>query len=147
MGSVATRHWSQTTSCATLRARHLDEGRCWLLELSGEADVATRRLLRDELARLLAVDRDERVVDVSNLAFCDVASAHQLLTARRSGRVALQRRHGVRAARLRPAGRAVGGAGAALPRGQPAPVSSGWRPGSVTTAWATSLSRYWLRRA
>ena len=89
MGSVATRHWSRTTSCATLRARHLDGERSWLLELSGEADVATRRLLRDELARLLAVDRDDRVVDVSNLTFCDVASAHQLLTARRTGRVTL----------------------------------------------------------
>lgn len=89
MGSVATRHWSPTTSSATLRARHLEGERFCLLELSGEADVATGRLLRDELALLLTVDRDDRVVDVTNLAFCDVASAHRLLTARRTGRVTL----------------------------------------------------------
>ena len=89
MGSVATRHWSQTTSCATLRARHVDGGCSLVLELSGEADVATRHLLREELAWLLTVGRDDRVVDVTNLSFCEVASAHQLLTARRSGRVTL----------------------------------------------------------
>jgi anti-anti-sigma factor len=72
-----------------LRARHQDEGRSWLLELSGEADVATLRMLRQELGRVLAADREERVVDLTHLAFCDVASAHLLLTARRTAGVTL----------------------------------------------------------
>ncbi len=83
MGSVvATPLWSRTVSCATLRARHLD-GDPWVLELSGEADIATMGMLRRELALLTTVDHAMAEVDVTDLTFCDVASAHLLLTARR----------------------------------------------------------------
>jgi anti-anti-sigma regulatory factor len=67
----------------TLRARHLAEGRSWVLELSGEADVATMGLLSQELAHIFSMHHEDVVVDVGNLAFCDVASAHLLLTAQR----------------------------------------------------------------
>jgi len=89
MGSVATRRWSQTRSCATLQARHLDVGPTCVLELSGEADVATLGLLRDELEQVLSTGREEVVVDLAGLAFCDVASAHLLLTARGTHSVTL----------------------------------------------------------
>lgn len=55
-----------------------------MLELSGEADIATVGLLGDELAQMATMNREEVVVDVTNLEFCDVASAHLLLTARRT---------------------------------------------------------------
>ncbi len=83
MRSVATPLWSRTVSCATLRARHRD-GAVRKLELSGEADIATLDMLKRELARLCVVHRDDAVVDLSALVFCDVASAHLLLTARRT---------------------------------------------------------------
>jgi hypothetical protein len=82
MGSVATPLWSPTRSDFPLRARHCEEGDAWLLELSGEADIATAALLRQELALLAATDRDDVVVDVTRLTSCDVASAHLILTAR-----------------------------------------------------------------
>ena len=84
MGSVATRQRTRTSSYATLRARHLDGGAFWVLELSGEADVATLGMLREELAQMVTLNREHVVVDVTKLAFCDVASAHLLLTARRT---------------------------------------------------------------
>lgn len=80
MGSVATPLWSQTRSCAGLLVRHLD-GASWVLELSGEADIATVGLLREELAHMATMSREDVVVDVSALTFCDVASADLLLTA------------------------------------------------------------------
>ncbi len=83
MGSVATTFPSRTITCATLRARHLDAEH-WILELSGEADITTMDMLRRELEHVSATHRENSVVDVSNLSFCDVASAHLLLTARRT---------------------------------------------------------------
>jgi hypothetical protein len=82
MESVASPHWSETLSCATLRARHLDAAP-WVLELSGEADIATLGLLRHELTQLVRSQCAHAVVDVSPLLFCDVASTHLILTARR----------------------------------------------------------------
>jgi STAS domain-containing protein len=84
MGSDAALPGSSTRSEATLQARHLDDGESWLLELSGEADIATAALLRHELALLATTSRADAVVDVTRLAFCDVASAHRILTARRT---------------------------------------------------------------
>lgn len=87
MGSVATHVWSQTRSCATLCARHGDCKASWVLELSGEADIATLALLRQELAHMVAVQPADVVVDVTALAFCDVASAELILAARRTSPV------------------------------------------------------------
>jgi anti-sigma B factor antagonist len=89
MGSDATGHWSQTRSCATLQARHLDEGSTGVLELAGEADLTTIDLLTNELERMLALHRENVVVDISDLSFCDSASAHLLLAARRDGSATL----------------------------------------------------------
>lgn len=83
MGSDEASCWSHTFSYATLWARHRDEGASWLLELSGEADCATRDLLRRELGRMAASGRDDTVVDVTRLTFCDGNSAHLILTSRR----------------------------------------------------------------
>ena len=83
MGSVATRLSSRTISSGTLRARHLD-GEHWVLELSGEADITTMDMLRRELAQVAVIDREDSMVDVTKLSFCDVASAHLILTARRT---------------------------------------------------------------
>jgi anti-anti-sigma regulatory factor len=58
-------------------------------ELSGEADLATMRLLRHELALLATREHADVVVDVTGLAFCDVASAELILAARRSNSVTL----------------------------------------------------------
>ena len=83
MGTVvATPLSSRTVSCATLRARHLD-GSPRVLQLFGEADIATLAMLRRELAHLAATHQEDVVVDVAGLTFCDVASAHLILTARR----------------------------------------------------------------
>lgn len=84
MGSDAALPWSPTRSEATLQARHLDDGESWLLELSGEADMATADLLQQELALLATTSRVDAVVNVTRLTFCDVASAHRILTARRT---------------------------------------------------------------
>jgi len=65
-----------------LGARHLDAVP-WVLELSGEADIATESLLRLELTQLVRSQRELAVVDVTRLMFCDVASAHLILTAHR----------------------------------------------------------------
>jgi anti-anti-sigma regulatory factor len=77
---VATPLWSRTVSSATLRARHRD-GPTGVLVLSGEADIATLAMLRRELDLLTTADHADAEVDVSDLTFCDVASAHLLLTA------------------------------------------------------------------
>jgi len=82
MESVASPHWSETLTCATLSARHLDAAP-WVLELSGEADIATLDLLRQELMQLARSQGAHAVVDVSPLLFCDVASTHLILTAGR----------------------------------------------------------------
>jgi anti-anti-sigma regulatory factor len=60
-----------------------------VLVLSGEADIATLGLLRRELELLTTVDHADAEVDLSDLTFCDVASAHLLLTARRRAPVVL----------------------------------------------------------
>jgi anti-anti-sigma regulatory factor len=53
----------------------------WVLELSGEADIATLGLLRQELAHLATTNTGEAVVDVTRLKFCDVAAAQMILVA------------------------------------------------------------------
>src|SRR5690349_10917496 len=83
MRSIATPLWSRTVSCATLRARHL-EGASRVLELSGESDIATIEMLRRELDLLTLQRPADGVVDVTSLAFCDIASAHLIVTARRT---------------------------------------------------------------
>lgn len=87
--SVATRECTRTKSYATLRVRHLDGGASWMLELSGEADIATVGLLGQELAHAATMQRADVVVDLSGLGFCDVASAELILSARRSHLVTL----------------------------------------------------------
>ena len=72
-----------TRSYATLSARHRDGGSRGVLELSGEADIATLFLLGDDLAEAVRLHPDHLVVDVSELRFCDVHSAHMILTASR----------------------------------------------------------------
>ena len=84
MGSVATHQWSRTRSCATLRARRLDAGPRWVLELFGEADIAALSLLEQELAQMARMNREEVVVDVARLAFCDVACAQLVRSVRRT---------------------------------------------------------------
>jgi anti-anti-sigma regulatory factor len=83
MGSVMTPLWSRRREYLTLRARHLDGGAFWVLELSGETDIATVGLLRQELAYLATTNPGEAVVDVSRLEFCDVAAAQLILVAGR----------------------------------------------------------------
>jgi anti-anti-sigma regulatory factor len=58
-----------------------------MLELSGEADIATLGLLKQELARVATLQRPDVVVDVTGLAFCDVASAELILATRRTNPV------------------------------------------------------------
>ena len=82
MGSVVTPSWSPALRCATLRARHRGAS-TWVLELAGEADIATELLLEHELAQLVAGCSEQAVVDVTWLSFCDIASAHLILTTRR----------------------------------------------------------------
>lgn len=69
-------------SCATLRARHHDAGGLWTLELSGEADLLTLSMLREELAHAVAMNPELLLLDVTDLRFCDVRCAHLILTAR-----------------------------------------------------------------
>ncbi len=82
MESVAAALWSETVSCATLSARHLDAAP-WVLELSGEADITTVPLLRRELTELVRSGCEHAVVDVTELTFCDVASTRLIMIARR----------------------------------------------------------------
>lgn len=90
MGSVVTfPHISRTRSCAGLRARHVDGDAFWILELSGEADVATLVMLREELAHMVASSRSCFVMDLRGLTFCDVATANMILTAQRTAPVTL----------------------------------------------------------
>jgi anti-anti-sigma regulatory factor len=83
MGSVSTPAWSPMSSSATLRALHKCREDTWVLELSGEADITTLDLLRGALGQLATIHGQDVVVDVGKLGFCDVASAHLILTARR----------------------------------------------------------------
>ena len=89
MGTIAPPTWSLTRSCATLQARHHNGGALWTLELSGEADLTTLDLLEQEIREMASTGRGDAVVDLSGLAFCDVASAHLLLTAGRENPVTL----------------------------------------------------------
>lgn len=82
-----TPHALRTRTCTTLRAAHVDLGDVWVLELHGEADVATLTMLGQELVWALRMNRDQLVVDVTGLRFCDVRSAHLIATARRPGPV------------------------------------------------------------
>ena len=81
MGVVQASVLPRTRTCASLRARHRDEGVRGVLELSGEADIATLALLRDELAEAIGRHGDHLVLDVTDLRFCDVHSAHMILMA------------------------------------------------------------------
>lgn len=83
MGSVLAPSCSRTREYLTLRTRHRDDGALWVLELSGETDIATLGLLRQELAHLASTNRGEAVVDVAGLEFCDVAAAHLIVIAGR----------------------------------------------------------------
>lgn len=83
MGSVLTPLCSRHREHLRLRTRHLDDGASWVLELSGETDIASLGLLRRELAHLASSNRAEAVVDVARLQFCDVAAAELLLVAGR----------------------------------------------------------------
>ena len=80
---LSTPVWSPMSTCATLRARHRSDGHTWVLELSGEADITTVDLMRVAVGQVSTIHGQDVVVDVSNLGFCDVASAHLILTARR----------------------------------------------------------------
>jgi anti-anti-sigma regulatory factor len=84
MGSVLTPVCSRRRGYLTLQTRHLDGGAFWVLELSGETDIATFPLLRQELAYLASSHPGEAVVDVTRLEFCDVAAAQLILVAGRS---------------------------------------------------------------
>ena len=82
MGSVSTPEWSPMSSSATLRARHQCREDTWVLELSGEADMATWGLVRMVGAQMATVTDRCIVVDVGNLDFCDVTSAHLIMGTR-----------------------------------------------------------------
>jgi anti-anti-sigma regulatory factor len=80
MGSVSTPLWSPMSSCETLQARHRSDGPSWILELSGEADTATSGVVRAFVSHMGTITDQDIVVDVSRLRFCDVASAHLIMT-------------------------------------------------------------------
>src|SRR5690349_5927042 len=82
MGVVRPPQPMRTRSSATLVASHRTHGARLVLELCGEADITTEAMLREELAEASA-NADALVVDVSALRFCDVRSAHHILTADR----------------------------------------------------------------
>ena len=82
-------HPQQTRQCATLWAGHVDDGDVWTLELSGEADIATLPMLREELAEGLRVNRARFVIDMAGLRFCDVGSAELIMSVSRSSSVSL----------------------------------------------------------
>ncbi|HYN28668.1 MAG TPA: STAS domain-containing protein [Dermatophilaceae bacterium] len=54
----------------------------WVLELSGEADIATESMLGEELAQAAGKNRGHLAVDLTGLRFCDVRSAHLIRRAR-----------------------------------------------------------------
>ena len=81
MGVVNASHAPPSRTCATLRTQHLDRGPDGVLVLSGEADLATRTMLREALAEAVAMNRERLIVDVTRLRFCDVQSAHLILRA------------------------------------------------------------------
>lgn len=89
MGVVESSAALSARSSASLAVSHRNRGGCLLLELSGEADITTRALLSEELAYAVTMNRDNLVVDVTGLRFCDVHSAHQILTACRPAQVTL----------------------------------------------------------
>ena len=89
MGALDRQFPAPAHSSATLRARQVDRGTGWALELSGEADIASLPMLTEELADAVGMGRDDLVVDVTGLRFCDVHSAHLILTARRRRPVSL----------------------------------------------------------
>src|SRR5687768_13488813 len=89
MTAVAPPRVCRASSSATLQVRHLDGGAFWVLELSGEADLATLDMLKEELAQMFAVKRQLLVIEMSKLAFCDVHSAHLIRTAQRTSPITL----------------------------------------------------------
>jgi anti-anti-sigma regulatory factor len=89
MGALDRQFPAPAHSSATLRARQVDRGTGWALELSGEADIATVTMLGQELADAVGMDREDLVVDLTGLRFCDVQSAHLIRTARRPKPVSL----------------------------------------------------------
>ncbi len=89
-GIEAQQHLPPFHSCATLRARHVDEDDVWTLELTGEADIATLSMLTEELAEGLRVDRPRFVIDIAGLRFCDVRSAELMMSVTRAASVSLR---------------------------------------------------------
>lgn len=59
------------------------------MELRGEADLSTRRILRAGLDAVQDVDQVRVIVDVSGLRFCEVHSAQMILDLAQSGRMVL----------------------------------------------------------
>ncbi|HEV7194296.1 MAG TPA: STAS domain-containing protein [Pedococcus sp.] len=64
-----------------LRARHSDRGRLWVVDLVGEADLATCELLEAELHLATGMGRESVVLDLTRLRFCDVYCARLILAA------------------------------------------------------------------
>lgn len=64
-----------------LRATHADHGPVWVVDLLGEADLATWDLLEQELDRAARMDRDKVVLNLTRLRFCDVHCAQLILAA------------------------------------------------------------------
>ena len=89
MGTLDRQSPRQSRSSATLSARHVDRGTSWALELSGEADIATVTMLGEELADAVGMGREDLVVDLTGLRFCDVHSAHLIRSAREPKPVSL----------------------------------------------------------
>lgn len=87
--SEARQHPPRLHSHASLWARHVDGGDVWTLELAGEADIATLRMLREELARAVGMKRARSVIDLSGLRFCDVVSAELIMSVSRTSWVSL----------------------------------------------------------
>jgi STAS domain len=80
-GSSRTELWLQT--------QQLDHGSLWVLQLTGEADLATRSMFEEELAEAVAMHRERVVLDVTRLRFCDVGSAELVLTTARTTPISL----------------------------------------------------------
>ena len=68
-------------SSRPLRAKHFDRGRLWVVDLAGEADLATWEFLEAELDLATGMDRERVVLDLTRLRFCDVYCARLILAA------------------------------------------------------------------
>ncbi|QGN58910.1 STAS domain-containing protein [Nostocoides sp. HKS02] len=82
-------HLSDARGPSPLRATHADHGPVWVVDLLGEADLATWDILQEELDRAARMDRDKVVLDLSRLRFCDVHCAQLILAAGATTRLAI----------------------------------------------------------